>query len=121
MMLGVLWWGLIPDNSLVGFYFFVLGFVLLLELTIIQRHLRNLFLFLTAFGPAGIRGRVEYPRRIILQVSTFDLLEFAELYVLLFLFTWNWFVLGGAAGCVMSAVKQYRQSRAHKPEHARPA
>jgi len=36
-----------------------------------------------------------------------DFLGFAGLYLLVFLFTWNWFVLRGAAGCFLAAAKQY--------------
>jgi len=97
--LALLWWVTGIDPTLRGFYIFGLGILFLTELALQTRHLRNFFLFRTAFGPDGIRGRIEYPRRVMLQLSSFEFLGFAGLYLVLFLLTWNWFVLGGAMGC----------------------
>src|SRR5436309_10932688 len=47
----------------------VLGALVLTELTVHIRHLRNWFLFRKALGPGGLRGRLEYPRGILLRAS----------------------------------------------------
>jgi hypothetical protein len=99
-------------------YILVLGALLLLEAAVHMRHYRNLFLFRNAFGPAGVTGRIEYPRKIILRISSFEFLEFAVLYFLVFVATQSWFLLGGALMCLGVANKHRILARRHKTASA---
>jgi len=92
-------------------YTTALGALVLLELTVHMRHLRNRYLFRHASGPDGIRGRVEYPRGLILRGSALEVLLFSALYAFLFVETGDLFVLGGALGCVVLAVNHYVLAR----------
>lgn len=89
-----------------------------MEAVIHMRHLRNLFLFRTAFGPAGVRGRIEYPKRVTLRLSFFEFLEFSALYFMLFLATRSWFLLGGSLNCLVVAIKHRALARRHKGDGA---
>jgi hypothetical protein len=96
-------------------YFFALGAMVLVELTIHVRHVRNLFLFRSLAAGEGITGRIEYPRPIMLRLSAVEILSFAGLYLVLFVFTGSWFVLGGAMACLSLAFNHQKLARAHKP------
>jgi hypothetical protein len=106
-----LWW-LTTDTGLQQLYLFVLGGMVFLQLAVNTRHLRNLFMFTTAFGDDGIRGRVEYPRWVMLSTSAFEFLTFAGLYAIGCLVTGSMLLMGGAVFCVLIAAKHYVLRRA---------
>ena len=93
-------------------YFFALGAVILVELAIHMRHLRNLFFFRAACSDA-VRGRIEYSRRVVLRLSFLELLGFSGLFFVLFAFTRSWFVMGGSVGCLVLACKHWSFARKH--------
>jgi hypothetical protein len=55
-----------------------------------------------------VRGRIEYSRPFILQMSSDELFIFSAFFLLLFVFTQSWFVLGGAMSCFSTAIKHRR-------------
>ena len=117
-LLSTLWWLTRQPPFWTDGYVFALGALILLELTIHVRHLRNWFLFRTAFGPDGVAGRLEYPRGILLRTSAFELLVFAGLFSVLFLLTASWFMLGGVTTCLVTAWKHFRLARKHAASRA---
>ena len=108
VVLFVLW--RLVGQSTPEMYGFVLGAMILVQLTVHIRHFRNLFLFRAAASDA-VRGRIEYSRRVNLRSSSLELLEFSGLFLALFAFTRSWFVLGGGVGCLSVAVKHWRLIR----------
>jgi hypothetical protein len=92
-------------------YVFASGSLILLELTVHIRHLRNLFIFRAISKSDCVRGRIEYSRPFILQMSSNELFAFSGMFLLLFVFTQSWFVLGGAATCFSTAIKHRRLAR----------
>jgi hypothetical protein len=90
---------------------FASGSLILLELTVHIRHLRNLFMFRAIGKSDCVRGRIEYSRPFILQMSSNELFAFSGMFLLLFAFTQSWFVLGGAATCLSTAIKHRRLAR----------
>jgi hypothetical protein len=100
-----------PGSGLVGLYQLVLGALILTEATVHTRHLRNWFLFRKVIGL--LKGRMEYPRGIMLRSSAFELLVFAVLYLGLFLVTGNLFLLGGVLACGALSLKHTRLARRH--------
>ena len=101
-----------PTSGLFGFYELVLGAVVLIEATVHVRHLRNWFLF--ARSVALLRGRMEYPRGIMLRASSRELLVFAVLYAGLFAVTGSLFELGGALGCGSLSMNHLNLARRHE-------
>ena len=85
-------------------YLFALGAMVLVELTIHIRHVRNLFLFRALLAGGGITGRIEYRRPIMLRLSAMEIVSFSILYAILFVVTGNWFLLGGAFACLSLAL-----------------
>jgi hypothetical protein len=103
----VLMW-VLTRQSQPQFYQFVLGSMILLELTIHVRHLRNFFLFRSINYTDAVRGRIEYSRALMLRMSSLECFVFSGLYLVLFMFTQSWFILGGVAGLFSLAVKHRR-------------
>ena len=62
-----------------------------------------------------VRGRIEYSRRLTLRMSSVELLGFSGLFLLLFILTQSWFILGGTMSCLVTAVKHLRLARASVP------
>jgi hypothetical protein len=89
-------------------YEFPLGMIVLLQLTIHVRHLRNYVLFRAMLAADGVVGRIEYARHTILTQSAVELFAFAALFGIVFGLTGSWFVLGGAFACCAVGV-QHRQ------------
>jgi hypothetical protein len=92
-------------------YVIILGAMCLLEVTVHMRHLHNLFLF--GKGLSALKGRLEYPRGLILRISALDILLYAGLYAFLFAATGSSFILGGTIACTALAINHYRLARRH--------
>jgi hypothetical protein len=105
-LVSVLWY-LTRDAGWPQAYLFVVGGMLFLQLAVQTRHLRNWFLFTTALGEDGIRGRIEYPRSVVLSQSAFEFLVFGALYAVAYLATQSVLLLGGTVTCLGIATKQY--------------
>ena len=110
--LSLIWW-LSMLVRLPELYRFALGALVLVEVVVHGRHLRNLFLFRSIIKTGGLNGRIEYSRPLMLRVSSFEFLTFAALFAILFLVTWQGFVLGGAAACLSVAMKHRKLAEKH--------
>ena len=108
-LLAAVWY--LSAQSGTELFAFATGSMILLELTVHIRHLRNLFMFRAMGKSDCVRGRIEYSRTFILQMSSHELFIFAVFFLLLFAFTQSWFVLGGAATCLSTAIKHRRLAR----------
>jgi len=106
-----LFWRLTPP-SVPELYFFLLGALILIQLSVHVRHFRNLFIFRAA-GSDAVRGRIEYSRRVSLRASSIEMLSFSGLFFVIFVFTESWFVLGGVVACLSLAAKHWRLARKH--------
>ena len=102
VLLFSLWW------LSVEMYAFALGAMVLMEMTLHVRHVRNLFLFRAILRTDGVSGRIEYSRPLMLKLSSLEILMFAALFILLFAYSPSWFVLGGVISCLSLSVKHWR-------------
>jgi len=96
---------------------FLLGGLIVVQLTIHVRHVRNYVMFRAMLTDA-VRGRVEYTRPMLLKASAVEIFAFAALYAVLFVFTGSLFVLGGVLGCVVLATQHWtlmRRARSAAP------
>jgi hypothetical protein len=109
LLLAFIW--ILNSQSTPEFYDFVLGSMILLQLAIHTRHIRNFFMFRMFANADCVRGRIEYSRPFILRMSSTELFTFSGLFLVLFAFTPSWFVLGGATSCALMAIKQRRLAR----------
>ena len=69
------------------------------------RHIRNLIVFSYARASVGVRGTIQYEHWFSLRLSSVDFFCFAGLFLLLFLFLGNLFLLGAALGCSSLALR----------------
>jgi len=117
---GLMWYLTMSTGILPDVYVFAVGAMVLTELTIHVRHVRNLFLFRALVsGDGGITGHIEYPRPIMLRLSAIEIAAFAGLYAILYIVTESWFLLGGTVACLSLAINHLKLSRTHKPSLAR--
>src|SRR5271165_2443565 len=103
-------WYLTRD-SVPQMYEFLLGAMILIELTVHLRHLRNFVSFRAMRNSSDVRGRIEYSRPFILRMSYSELFVFSGFYLLLFAFLQQWFLLGGAASCLSAAIKHRKYAK----------
>jgi hypothetical protein len=105
--------GMMVEQGMHAFYVFMLGALLLIQLTVHIRHLRNWLFFRHVLLPDAITGHLEYGRAVILRTSAFEILEFGVLYAFIYAFTpAGPFVLGGVFACATLSLSQYRMARA---------
>lgn len=112
VMLSLMWWCSMQLRE-PGFYLFLLGALILVQVPTHARHLKNFFFFRDLIRTGGVRGRIEYPRPLTLRLSATEFLIWTALFIGLFLLTREWFVLGGAAQCAVVAVKHRRLADQH--------
>jgi len=89
------------------FYSFLLGALILLQLTVHIRHVRNYILFRAMSTTDEIRGHLVYARPLMLKSSSIEIAMFAVMFAVLFILTGSPFVLGGAFGCTVVAVQHW--------------
>jgi hypothetical protein len=102
VLLFSLWW------LTLEMYSFALGAMILIELTVHMRHVRNLFLFRAIVSTDEVRGRIEYSRPLMLRLSSLEILMFAVLFTLLFAYKPSWFVFGGVVSCLSQSVNHWK-------------
>jgi hypothetical protein len=112
-LLGCLWLLSVADSFALSVYETALGALILIQLTIHVRHIRNYFLFKVVLAGEGIAGRVHYTRPTMLTHSSVELFTFAALYSLLCILTASWFIFGGAVACALVGTKHRQLAREH--------
>lgn len=98
--------GYLSHDDSPGLFAFMLGALILLQLMVHIRHVRNYVLF-RAMATDAVRGRLEYSRPVLLRNSSLEILTFAVMFLVLFVFTRSVFVLGGAFGCAVVAIQHW--------------
>ena len=87
---------------------FALGALIGVQLAIHTRHIRNLVLFRSMNHMDSVHGHIEYSRPALLRASSWECFAFSGFYLVLFIFTRSWFILGGAVACFSLGVKHRR-------------
>ena len=102
------------------FFSFMLGMLILLQVAVHLRHIRNLALFRAIEQGESVTGRLEYSRFMTLKMSAVEFWSIAALFLLVFLLTSSWFFLGGAASCLGVGLKHRRWASAAAKEKLKP-
>jgi hypothetical protein len=108
-----LWWLTMRVIVVPQLYFFGLGAMVLVQLTVHVRHLRNYFLFRAILAGDGITGRIEYARPVMLRMSAVEMFAFAAVYAVIYLITDSWFVLGGVFVCLSVGLNHHALASNH--------
>jgi hypothetical protein len=110
LVLYLIWW---LSTGFLGWpqiFYFLIGGLLLRESGVHLRHMRNLALHVfTQHG--GLEGRIRYKRWLMLRLSGAEFLGFGFFFLLLGIFLGSWFFMGGAVGCWVVTLQQWRLSK----------
>lgn len=93
---------------------FIWGMFVLMQIANHFTHIRNLIVFHYARTSTGMSGQLQYQHWLSLRLSALDMFSFAGLFLILFLFWGNFFVLGGVASCLWLAIENLVDSRKSK-------
>lgn len=104
-LIAITWFYARQERFLSGWFEFAFGAMVLMELTIHIRHLRNIFSFRRQMVAGEMAGTIPFSRRYIYWTSALDLALFAVFYLLLFLFVGHVFFFGGALTCGSLAIR----------------
>jgi hypothetical protein len=92
-------------------YYLGLGALILMQLAIHVRHVRNYALFTAVLKSGVVKGRIEYPRRLMLRMSAVEFFAFSGVYAVIFLVIGHLFLAGGALACLSVGSKHLQLSR----------
>ena len=99
----VAWWGLTQQLDRPDVFLLLMGGLLLNELAEISRQYRQIMFFREVRRRGGLHGHISLTRQLGVMRHVFDLYAFVMLYLVLFLLTGSWFLLGGAVACFVSS------------------
>lgn len=89
---------------------FFIGGIILQEVAILVRHVRNIALFHFARNHRGISGQIRYENWLSYKLSGIDLLSFACVFLVVFIFTGSLSFLGGSFMTAMAGLKHLKLS-----------
>jgi len=115
MLLAFAWRGVWLRWFVPGVFQLYLGALLLTELVVLMRHVRNIAMFRQILAGADLAGQIRYPRWFALRTSATDLGLFAGFFLLLATIAAPPFFLGGALACGALALRHLRSSRRLQP------
>ena len=98
-------------------YLLTIGLLLLVEVPIIIRHVRNIALFRYALAHGGWKNP-DVTLGAMLWASGAELLAFAAVFFLAAAVTGSWLALGGAVRCLLVGLQHCAMSRAERAKDA---
>lgn len=104
-LLGMIWLLARTDAFVVFLFQIAFGGMILLELAVHVRHLRNILSFRRQSQVGEIQGQVQFSRRYVYWTSALDLGLFAILYLVLFIIVGSPFLVGGVLSCAALALR----------------
>jgi hypothetical protein len=84
------------------------GGLILREVPVFIRHGRNLFVFRQARRPDAMQGQLHQARWFTLKISAVEVFGYGIFFLLLALAMSEWFLLGGAVGCLVVSQQHWR-------------
>ena len=126
MLVILLFWNLcLRFTYMPWLYSFLLGALLLLEVVVHLRHLRNWYQLYIYRREGGVSGQVTFAQRFSYLNSAFDFYVHAVLFGLYGILTFSPFFFGGVLICVVNGMRHSRyagQASSAKPDenHANP-
>jgi hypothetical protein len=99
LLLGALWlafmrW-LSDSVKVLELFTVAIGYLLLTELTIITRHVRNISLFTLMKEPGGVEGHIKYAQWASVNLLAREYGYWALLFLILFCLSGSWLFVGG--------------------------
>lgn len=103
-------WQITHQTSFEPLFYFVYGELVLMEIAVHLRHLRNIAI-IKSHSEGAVTGQIRYSYWFGLKLSSWEFLSFFIVYMLFALFEGSWFFAGGATGCLILALRHYRGSK----------
>ncbi len=100
--IGAAWQIAIGQYNRSDVFAFIIGGLLLLEITDAAQRIRNIILFYYAPKSNNAKGKIEYSRRLVFSQLLFELYIFAAVYLFVFVTTGSWLFFGGAVTCIVN-------------------
>ncbi len=105
-------WCVASNHIAMSFFFrFLCGGLILREMAILIRHARNISLFRIAKDHRGMSGQIRYEKWLSYHISLVELLCFAVLFAVVYLFTGSASFLGAAVLTALTGTKHLKLSR----------
>lgn len=92
-------------------FIFLIGALVLIEVSVHMRHLRNIVLFWIVLHRGGVEGHISYAGWLSYRVSAMEFFTYALLFLVVWLLTRSIFFLGGASTCLVTGIKHIVFSR----------
>ncbi|MFX1485142.1 MAG: hypothetical protein ACFFCP_18330, partial [Promethearchaeota archaeon] len=109
IFLCLLWWLSIVTFDLPQFFSVIVGAFLLQEAVVHLRHIRNLSMYPIAKS-GGLKGKIEYTRWSMLNLSAVELFSFGVLFLLLAALLKSWFFVGGGFGSLFTGIRHWKMA-----------
>lgn len=117
LLIVLIWWitdRILPFPWTYLAYLFYLGMLLLLEVAVHFRHLRNVFLIREVKRNGGVDGQIFYRKWFSYRISAFEFSMFSILFLIIAVMYYSPFFLGGAIMCLGTAIKHSRLAKKAK-------
>ncbi|SRR6266545_2468389 len=88
--------------------------VLLLEIAVHLRHLRNISLIREIRRNGGVEGKISYRKWFTYRISAFEFYVLSVLFLIVAMLTYSLFFLGGAIMCFGTGFKHSRLAKKAK-------
>jgi hypothetical protein len=108
----VLLWFISRQGPIPMFSFqFLCGGIILREIPILVRHVRNIALFRFASNHQGVSGQIRYGKWLAYRISAVELFSFAGVFLIVYLFTGSISFLGGSVLTAITGLRHLKMSR----------
>jgi len=105
------WWLTVRYSEFPPGFLFVVGAMVLLEVAVHFRHVRNILFFRALRTPGATEGHLRHSRWLILHLSAIEFISFAMLFAACFVVSANLFFLGGILTCLATGLAHEQRSR----------
>jgi hypothetical protein len=114
ILIVLLWWAITSLLALPWLYNLYLGLFLLVEVAVHFRHLRNVFLIREIKRHGGVDGQISYRKWFSYRISAFEFYLIGVLFLIVAVFSFSSFFLGGALVCFGTGFKHGRLAKKTK-------
>lgn len=112
IILILIWW-LARELDFPETFTLAVGMLVGMESAVIATHIQNITVFSAMKTPGAVEGKVKYARWVSLRIAGRNFAYWSLAYLLLFLLTGNWLLLGGTLSCAAVFLRFWRMERKH--------
>ena len=107
----IAWWITVRHSEFPPGFLFCVGALVLLEVAVHVRHVRNIVFFRALRTPGAMEGHLRNSRWVILRLSATEFISFAILFAICFVVSAHPFFLGGTLTCLATGWEHEKRSR----------